>query len=239
MPLRVLAAILALALAGCGSGEEEGEAPPLTISAAASLAPALERYAEAFDARLSFGGSDALAAQIRRGVRPDVFAAAETDLPRLLHEEGLLEKPVVFAANEMVVAVRPRSKVGSLSDLGLPGVKIAVGAPTVPVGEYAEEVLRYLGEPVRRNVRSREPDVNGIVAKVAAGAADAGLVYRTDVLASEGRLRAIELPPRLQPRIRYAAAVVDGARSPEAARRFVRGLRGARALRKAGFGNGR
>ena len=31
--------------------------------------------------RLSFAGSDELAAQIRRGVKPDVYAAANTALP--------------------------------------------------------------------------------------------------------------------------------------------------------------
>ena len=40
--------------------------------------------------RLSFAGSDELAAQIRQGVKPDVYAAANTKLPDALHEKGLL-----------------------------------------------------------------------------------------------------------------------------------------------------
>ena len=59
--------------------------------------------------KLSFGGSDELAAQIRQGVKPDVFAAANTKLPDELNGEGLVEKPVVFATNELVIAV-PRGQ---------------------------------------------------------------------------------------------------------------------------------
>ena len=54
------------------------------------------------DVRLSFAGSDELAAQIRQGVKPDVYAAANTKLPEELNKEGLLSKPVEFATNELV-----------------------------------------------------------------------------------------------------------------------------------------
>jgi molybdate transport system substrate-binding protein len=67
---------------------------------------------------------------------------------------------------------------------------------------------------------------------------DAGFVYVTDVRAASGRLRPIELPARLQPRVVYAAAVVKGTKHADAARSFVTGLLeggGASALRQAGF----
>ena len=67
-PLAALAT--ALALAGCGGGGT----PDLKVSAAASLKSAVTAYAATFDAahaRLSFGGSDVLAAQIRQGARHD------------------------------------------------------------------------------------------------------------------------------------------------------------------------
>ena len=219
-----LAIAAALALASCG-----GETETLRVSAASSLKVALTEYSEGRDVALSFAGSDQLAAQIRQGARPDVYAAANEELPRQLHAEGLVEKPVTFATNELVLAVPAgSSRVRALEDLDRDGVRIAIAAAGVPVGDYARKVLTAAA---KRNVRSEEPDVAGVVGKVAQGAVDAGFVYATDVRASNGRLDAIPLPQA--PPVRYAAAVVE----PSAeAREFVAGLAGAAELADAGFG---
>ena len=91
--------------------------------------------------RTSFAGSDELAAQIRQGVKPDVFASANTKLPDELFKEGLVEKPVVFAANELVLAVPSDGAVTGLDDLAKPGVTIAMGSESVPVGYFTRTVL--------------------------------------------------------------------------------------------------
>ena len=79
----------------------------LVVSAAASLDTAFNDYVDAagIDAKMSFAGSDELAAQIRQGVKPDVYAAANTTLPDELHKEGLVGEPTVFATNTLVLAV--------------------------------------------------------------------------------------------------------------------------------------
>ena len=237
--LAVAAAALA---AGCGGGSDEGT---LTVSAAASLKGAFTEYARGFgdaDVRLSFAGSDELAAQIRQGIRPDVFAAANTKLPDKLHEEGLVEKPVVFAGNRLVIAVPEGSDVDSVEDLARDGLKLAAGSRSVPVGEYTRTVIGRLDPSTRdsilANVRSEEPDVRGVVGKVSQRAVDAGFVYVTDVAAADGKIEAVDLPASLQPTVAYGVAVVKGASNPDAARSFVDGLvdgDGARILREAGF----
>ena len=240
---RALAIAALLAVAGCG-GDGGSDRPRLTVSAAASLREAFEQYGARFEqatVRFSFAGSDALAAQIRQGITPDVYAAANTELPEALHRAGLVEKPVVFARNRLVVAVSDDSDVESLNDLAAPGTAVALGAESVPVGSYTRAVLDRLPTATRlailANVRSREPDVTGIVGKLVRGAADAGLLYATDVAAAGGRLRAIELSPRLAPEVEYGIAVLDGPRRRQA-RAFIGGLlRGAgrKALARAGF----
>ena len=231
---RALAAVAAaVALAGCGGRDE------LVVAAAASLKGPFESLG---GARYSFAGSDELAAQIRQGVRPDVFAAANTSLPEQLHADGLVEEPVVFARNRLVVAVPAGGGIGGLADLGRQGVAIAVGSPSVPVGAYTREVLGRLGAARARailaNVRSEEPDVKGVIGKLTQGAVDAGFVYVTDVEAAGGALRAIELPAAIDPGVRYAAAVVAGADHPGEARAFVASLtrgEGRAQLARAGF----
>jgi molybdate transport system substrate-binding protein len=238
-----LAAIVLLA-SGCGGGGDGN--PTIKVSAAASLKRAFESYAKSFDAAevsFSFAGSDELAAQIRQGAEPDVFAAANTRLPHDLYADGLVERPIRFASNELVIAVLAGSgKVKSIADLTRSGIRIAAGAPSVPIGSYTREVFAGLpggeAQAIERNIRSNEPDVAGIVAKVAQGAVDAGFVYVTDVRVAKG-LAGVALPGRLQPRVTYSAAVVSKASHAAEARRFVKGLRypaGVRALHAAGFG---
>ena len=226
-PALLLAALL---IAGCG---DDGA---LRVSAAASLKAALPEYEP--DARYSFAASDELAAQIRAGARPDVFAAANTSLPDKLHADGLVERPVVFATNRLVIAVPAAGdgEVRSAADLARPGVRLAIGSASVPVGIYTREVIARLprSEEILANVRSTEFDVVGVVGKLTQGAVDAGFVYATDVEGSGGRLRAIELP--VDADVRYAAAVVRGGDNADAARAFVEGLPRARALAEAGFG---
>jgi len=234
--------VLVLLLLGCGGGDRD----ELVVSAATSLKRPLTEYGRAFEGaavRLSFAGSDELAAQIRQGVRPDVFAAANTELPQQLHEEGLLERPAIFATNQLIVAVPMDSPIDAVGDLARDGVDVAVGAQGVPVGAYTREALDGLRPAIKkgilRNVRSEEPDVAGIVGKLTQGAADAGFVYATDILTAGGRLRPIDLPHDLDPDVEYGIAVVRDAPNPEQARRFVDGLlhgRGAQVLEDAGFG---
>ena len=245
----VTAAILAVA--GCGSdsgtvpagGDADG---PLVVSAAASLQSAFTSYGKSFGdgrTRFSFACSDELAAQIRQGVTPDVFASANTTLPDQLFSEGKVEKPTVFAGNRLVLAVpADGAKVATLRDTEKPGVTLAVGSPSVPIGGYTRKVLSGLPASEERavlgNVRTEEPDVKGIVGKLTQGAVDAGFLYVTDVRAADGQLKAIDLPASLQPTVAYGVAVVKGAKHPAAARRFIAGLTqgaGQRTLRAAGF----
>jgi molybdate transport system substrate-binding protein len=117
----------------------------LTVFAAASLTNVFPQIAS--HERYSFSGSNMLAAQIQQGAPVDVFASANTKLPEQLYEQGLVEKPVVFTRNELILIV-PKSnpaRIHSVFDLRKPGVKLVVGAAGVPVGDYTRIVLHNLG----------------------------------------------------------------------------------------------
>jgi molybdate transport system substrate-binding protein len=213
-----------------------------TKGALASCAPRFARQA-GVRVELAFAGSDELAVQIRQGARIDVYAAANTTLPRALHSERHLGRPVPFATNELVVATRPESPIRALADLARRDVKMVLGTPSVPHGAYARAVLARLPAATRRailaNVRSNEPDVKSTVGKLLAGAADAGFIYITDVRATRGKLAALRLPRSLEPQVVYAAGVAARPHAPRLARSFLRDLRAGgcqRALRRAGFG---
>jgi molybdate transport system substrate-binding protein len=214
---------------------------PVSVYAAASLTESFPRIAPA--ARFQFAGSNQLALQIRQGAPADVFASASPVYTQQLFRDGLVERPRTFATNSLVLAV-PRSnpaRIRSVYDLALrPKLKLVVAGAKVPVGLYTREVLKRLGLlRVLRKAVSQEPDVKGIVGKLALGEADAGFVYATDVRAARDRLVTIPLPRRSRPTIRYEAAVVRGSKNRAEALELIVDLLGAegrRELARAGFG---
>lgn len=229
----VLAAVLAPTAGAAASGDR------VTVLAAASLTEVFPRIDPA--PRYSFAGSGALAAQIRQGAPADVFATADPIHTRRLFDEGLVERPVGFAYNRVILIVpsaNPAS-IRSVFDLRRPGIKLVIGATSVPVGAYTRTVLRNLGlTSVLSNVVSQESDVKGVVAKVALGEADAGFVYVTDALAAAGQVEGIAIPVWAQPRVRYEIAILTSTRHRTEALAFVgkvRSVVGQRKLKAAGF----
>src|SRR4051794_4607148 len=246
---RSVLAVLALAttgvlVAGCGGGDDTAGGASIVFFGASSLEDATTPYAESFAAaevKPSFAGSDQLAAQIRQGAAADVFASADTAYPAELHRDGLAYKPRVFAGNELVLVVAADSGISSLAGLARPGPDLVIGDPSVPVGAYTRTFLSRLpaGERagIRANVRSEEPEVGSVLAKVEQGAADAGFVY-APAAPTAPDLRTVKLPAALRPDVAYSAVVLKASTQRQAANEFIDGLvsgEGAADLRRAGF----
>jgi molybdate transport system substrate-binding protein len=228
MRVALAAAVMALLAVPASAGTAR-----LTVYAASSLTEVFPKIEAR--ARYSFAGSDDLALQIRQGAPADVFASASPKYTQDLYRRGLVERPRTFARNRLTLIV-PRSNpagIRTVSDLRRPGIRLVLAASSVPIGKYARQVLARLGlNAALRNVVSDERDVKGVVGKVVLGEADAGLVYVTDVKPVAGKVRAIAVPARGQPTVRYEIAVVRASRHATAARAFV-----ARVLGEVGRGH--
>lgn len=233
---------LAALVVGAAAAQPDGarfSKATVTVYAAASLTDAFPKIAPS--ARYSFGGSNTLAAQVRQGAPADVFASANTALPRQLYDDKLCSKPVVFTRNTLVVIVPTANPahIRSVYDLGKHGVKLVIAAPGVPVGSYTLEVLRKMNlTSALSNVVSRETDVREVLAKVAVGEADAGFVYSTDARTVPYKVRALAIPPWARPNVQYGLCVVSGTTHKPAAAAFVKrvlGKAGQKVLRKYGF----
>jgi len=216
-----------------------GGAKP-SVYAAASLTEVLPRIQPA--ARYQFAGSDQLAYQIQQGASADLFLAASPKYPDQLYAQGLVERPVVFATNTVVLIV-PRAnpaRIRSVYDLQRKGIKLVIGAKGVPIGDYTRKLLANLDlTSVLENVVSEEDDVKLVVAKVALGEADAGFVYRTDVKPVGTKVYRIALPAKAQPTVAYEGAIVKAGSHKTEARALLRRLlspTGRTRLRDAGFG---
>src|SRR5205085_11262248 len=144
--------------------------------------------------RLVFAGSQQLAAQIDQGAAADVFASADERWMTSVKDHGhVAGEPVRFVRNRLVVIVPKMNpaRIHRIQDLTRRGVKLVIGADTVPVGRYSRTMLRNLerdpafgpefASRTLRNVVSEEENVKSVVGKVQLGEADAGIVYRSDV----------------------------------------------------------
>jgi molybdate transport system substrate-binding protein len=235
----LLAAVPVL-LPQASSAGSEGSSR-LTVFAAASLTDVLPKIAPL--PRYGFAGSDQLAFQIQQGAPADVFLAASPKYPELLYQQGLVQKPIQFATNTLVLIVPKANPAGihTAADLTKPGVKVVIGDPSVPVGAYTRTVLANLGisAAVLKNVVSQETDVRSVLAKVALGEADAGFVYITDAKTVKGKVGVIAIRESAQPHVVYEAAVVKKSPHLQAAYRFLtRLIRPAaqQTLERFGFG---
>jgi molybdate transport system substrate-binding protein len=224
--IRLLACVVA-AVAVVASAQAAVKAQ-LTVYAAASLTDVFPKIDPG--ERYSFGGSNALAAQITQGAPADVFASANMTLPLQLHAKGLCSQPVVFTRNTLVVVVPTANPAGihNVYDLTKPGVKLVIAGPGVPVGSYTLQVLKNmsLSAPVLKNVVSQETDVREVLAKVALGEADAGFVYSTDAKTVPGKVAIVKVPAWAQPKVQYGACIVSKSPNQAAAKAYVTKLLG-------------
>lgn len=222
-----------------GASAQTLRADPLTIYAAASLTEVFRGFDPA--QRFSFAASNTLETQIRNGAPVDIFASAAALNTKRLFRVGLVEKPVAFTSNQLVLIVPKSNPAGirSVYDLKRKPVKLVIAGPGVPVGGYTRTVLRKLGlTSVLSKVVSQESDVKAVTGKVALGQADAGFVYATDARPVSDRVSVIRIPAKGQPHVWYEIAVVSESSNKAAARTWIRKIlsaKGQAALKNYGF----
>lgn len=212
----------------------------LTIYGAASLTAVLAKVKTTYEAAnpgvtltVSTGSSTALETQIEQGAPADVFLSADTANPGKLVTKGLAAgAPVTFAGNLLTVIVPTANPAGitTPADLAKPGVKIITCGPTVPIAKYAAQLVANLakqpGYPAgfaaayTANVASQEDNVSAVVAKIALGEGDAGIVYVTDAKTST-QVTAIPVPAAANVPATYAGVVVKGSQNLAAAQAFL------------------
>lgn len=246
-----------LALAGCSTAATPTVTPTATstpdtltgtinVFAAASLTEVFATMATAFNAEhpnvkvvYDFAGSSALATQITGGAPVDVFAAASNATMKTVTDASLTDgAPTVFVTNTLEIAVPPANtaKVTGLADFANPDLAIVLCAAEVPCGAAAKTVLDKAG--IAASVDSFEQDVKSVLTKIELDEADAGLVYKTDVLAAGDKVKGIEFPEASAAVTSYPIATMKASTNKDAADAFVAFVlspAGAKIMAAAGF----
>lgn len=243
MSLRGVAALVGCLALGCGGSAASRE---LKVSAAMSLKEVFTEVAAGFEAEhpgvdvvFNFAGTQILAGQIEEGAPVDVFASADEPQMQRAIASGRVAAAERFASNRLVLISPATAPIVGPADLARAGLRLVLAGPGVPAGSYARQALQELGvaEAALANLVSNEENVRGVVGKVSAGEADAGVVYATDVTpAVADKLHVVAMAVSVTPR--YEVAVLKD--SPQAAlgQAFVAGLKtsaGQAILAKHGF----
>ena len=241
----VVVAVVAACTAPTADRSPSATPAELTVFAAASLTVPLEAVKATYESAhpgvrltLSFDSSTALRIQIEQGAPADLFLSADLSNPQLLVDARWATGPVTrFAGNRLAIVV-PTANPGSVeepADLARPGLRIVAASEKVPVTVYATELIERLGvlpgypagfaAAYEGNIVSREDNVRSVVTKVELGEGDAGVVYETDAVASDG-LRVIEIPPEAAVTATYGGVVIAASSDVDAAAAFLGWLAG-------------
>jgi molybdate transport system substrate-binding protein len=246
-------AALGVVATACGSDSSSASATTattvsgtVTVFAAASLTAAYTEIGDAFKAAhpgtsvtFSFASSSDLVTQINQGAPADVYASADqANMKKLTDAGNNGGDPKVFATNSLQIIVEKGNPKGiaTLADLARSGVVYVTCAPEVPIGKYAAQVLTNANVTV--TPASLEDNVKGIVTKVTAGEADAGIVYRTDVIAAGADAAGVDIPADVNVVAQYPMVRTKAAPNPAGAQAFVDfvvGDQGQQILAKYGF----
>jgi molybdate transport system substrate-binding protein len=209
-------------------------AADLNIAAAISLKNALEQakpdLERAAGGKITFnyGASGTLAAQIRQGMPIDLFVSADQSTMKGLVDAKLVDEKstAVLVGNELVLIVPKTPREGvtihGFSDLLGPAVQhVAIGEPkVVPAGAYAVAALKYLkvyDGLATGNKLVQGENVAQVLAYVQRGEADAGLVFRTDALASKATQIIATTPVESHPPIVYMIGIPRGSKNQDIA----------------------
>jgi len=233
-----VAALFVVACEASGGGERT-----LTAFAASSLTEVFATVELEFEADhpdvdvvVNLAGSSTLATQLLAGAEADVFASADTiQMDRVTEELVPIVGPQVMATNSLVLVVEEGNpaQIGGVEDLARDDLVVVLGAPEVPVGRYASELLEEAG--VEAVEASYEANVRTVLSKVELGEADAGIVYRSDVGSAD--VDAIEIARQLNVTATYPIAAFDAGEPDLAASfvDFVMSAEGESILAEAGF----
>jgi molybdate transport system substrate-binding protein len=220
-------------------------AQSVNLVAAGSLSSVLGQVANAFTAKTgikvtqTYSPSGTIRQEIEGGLRPDVFASADTASPAALEQEGLAGPVQIFAYNQIVSVVRSSyeqavSSSNLLNVLLQPTTRIGTSTPVAdPLGDYTQQIFQKADTLMPGTAATLEAKRDELVANPSAPAVPAGansLVYFLDTTqtvdifityltsavqatALDPTLKVIFLPRKLTVAAPFGLTVLNGASS--------------------------
>ncbi|GAA4229208.1 molybdate ABC transporter substrate-binding protein [Actinomadura meridiana] len=222
----LLLAVLAVAVLGAGCGGASGPTT-LTVLASASLTEAFGEIGTAYQQenpdvrfRFEFGSAPEMVERLSEHYPGDVVVTADKASMNEA-DEYLAGRRRTIANTSLTIAVAPGNPrhINELRDLRRRGLRVAVGAGTVPVGRYTRQVLAKAGVSVQWS--SQEISARAVLDRIRSGEADAGIVYVTDLRSAGVAVSSVPIPADVNVTAAFPAAVVRDGDHEDAANEFV------------------
>ena len=231
------------------SVETEADQVELVVFAAASMTETLTELSNAYmeenpnvNVVLNFDSSGTLKTQIQEGADCDVFiSAGQLQMDQLdanadpsVNTEGLdfvlEDSRFDILENKVALAVpddNPKN-INSYDDMkaGLEdgSILLAMGNSDVPVGQYTQKILIYLGldEATLANAGNITygSNVKEVTTQVSEAAVDCGIIYQTDAY-SAGLTVVDTATPEMCGQVIYPAAVLNVSKNPDIAKDYL------------------
>lgn len=269
--LLALAVSVTACLTGCGrtntnTNADASEKTELVVFAAASMTETLNQIKTDYEAQhkditltYNFDSSGTLKTQIQEGATCDVFiSAAQKQMDQLDASKDNTANPeqldfinsdsrMDLLENKVVLVVPENNpkNINSFDDLKSKlesgDVLLAMGNSDVPVGQYTQKILQYLGLDEKALADTGKitygSNVKEVTTQVSEGSADCGVVYYTDAY-SAGLKIVGEATEEMCGKTIYPAAVMKNSEHPEQAQEFLAYLSSdaaAKVFEKVGF----
>lgn len=245
---------------------DASEKTELVVFAAASMTETLNQIKTDYEAQhkditltYNFDSSGTLKTQIQEGATCDVFiSAAQKQMDQLDASKDNTANPeqldfinsdsrMDLLENKVVLVVPENNpkNINSFDDLKSKlesgDVLLAMGNSDVPVGQYTQKILQYLGLDEKALADTGKitygSNVKEVTTQVSEGSADCGVVYYTDAY-SAGLKIVGEATEKMCGKTIYPAAVMKNSEHPEQAQEFLAYLSSdaaAKVFEKVGF----
>lgn len=237
MKKRIFAVLMAgMMAAGLTAGTVQASEEPteelsgeVYVFIAASLSNAMEEIQKNFNGQYpdveilyNADSSGTLQTQIEEGSRCDIFFSAATKQRDALVEEGLAEEDTVTDLLEnKVVLIKPTG--GETAVTGFENItdaaNLALAGESVPVGQYAREIFTNMGmmDQVEAMEINEGKNVTEVLAAVAEGSNEVGIVYATDAASVADQVEIIAEAPAdaLQTPVLYPVGMITDQEASE------------------------
>ncbi len=235
------AGTLTALLSACQGGQAGEEKTELVVFAAASMTETLTELGDAYmkeheDIVLTFNfeSSGTLQTQIEEGAVCDIFiSAAQTQMDAL---DNVLESSRFDILENKVALAVPEGNPGGIESyedlcagLETGDILLAMGGADVPVGQYTQKILTWLGldEGVlaQSGCITYGSNVKEVTSQVSEAAVDCGIIYQTDAY-SAGLTVVDTATEEMCGQVIYPAAVLESSEHIEQAEAFLEYLKG-------------